>query len=400
MVDLKRLCLGCMRVKPTTESVCPYCGFNDIEAYGEQTKRCIPIRTVLEGKYLIGRVLGEGGFGITYLAWELTSNHIVAVKEYFPANLAERVHTAANPLTVRVRRQNDVRYYRKGLEGFQREVLNLSQCQNLPGVVRILDYFEKNNTAYLVMNYVNGITLKECLMQRGAPFPEQELLMILRPVIESLEVVHKRGLIHRDITPDNILVDRLKRATLIDFGSARDAAINEDMERTVMLKHGYAPFEQYTSRGNQGPWTDVYALCATMYYLLSGILPQDAAGRYAQDRVKPLAVLANERKLYVSERTSAAIQKGMSPKIQDRYLGMSALYKDLYGERLKENIPVQSDRPRRSLDTADGKGTLEPKDGKQAGSDRDTYSTEQGYTGYIVCGIIILVLFLIIVWYL
>ena len=332
MEDLYRLCPGCMRMLDDPNIPCPYCGF-DKRAY-ERTRdyRTLPPFTVLAGKYLLGKVLGKGGFGITYLAWEINLEIPVAIKEYFPADLAIRDTSRGGEdgKTVRVVAGDQSKYYESELESFKQEAKNLAKFLNLPGVVWVKELFSENCTAYLVMEYVPGITLKEYLRSKGNRLDEQTVLRLMYPVMDSLDKIHKKGIIHRDISPDNILITQDQKVTLIDFGAARRASNNNEKDLTVLLKPGYAPEEQYRTKGRQGPWTDVYAICATLYRMISGKVPEEAVDRIEHDEVKPLTVLAREEHFQVSRRVSDVIQRGMSVQATHRYLDVQSLIQDLY----------------------------------------------------------------------
>lgn len=326
MKDPNRLCLGCMSEWGHPRTPCPVCGF--VEKKYEKPPRWLPLRHVLNGKYMIGKVIGEGGFGITYLGWDLNLQIRVAIKEYFPVGLATRETGRGNGYTISslpgVRQEN----YRQGLEKFMTEAKNLSKFYNLQGIVAVKDFFFENETAYMVMEYIDGITLGKYLKNHGGQISEQEALQLFHPVIESLKVVHQSGIIHRDISPDNIMMTKDGRMKLIDFGAARFAGGDTERSLTIILKHGYAPAEQYQSHGNQGPWTDVYAICATMYRMITGKVPPSAMDRLHQDTLEEFEKL-NCR---VSTKTAyAVIDKGLAIRVEERYKNMDELLQGLYG---------------------------------------------------------------------
>ena len=231
-------------------------------------------------------------------------------------------------------------YYQSGLRSFEQEARNLAKFQNLPGVVSVKDLFFENQTAYLAMEYIPGITMKQYLRSKGNRLDERTVLRLMRPVLESLDKVHRSGIIHRDISPDNILITADQKVTLIDFGAARMASGNDGKSMTILLKHGYAPVEQYQSKGRQGPWTDVYAICATMYRMISGKVPEEAVDRIENDRVKPLTMLAREENFQVSRRVSDVIQKGLSVSASHRYQNVRSLIQELYEEPQTVQPPV------------------------------------------------------------
>lgn len=342
MTDLEKLCPGCMRIVEDFEKPCPYCGFDKREYEKTRSYRTLPPGTILAGKYFLGKVIGEGGFGITYLAWEMNLEVPVAVKEYFPSGLATRDTqlTGGKSKTVSVMAGDQGHYYQSGLRSFEQEARNLAKFQNLPGVVSVMDLFFENQTAYLAMEYIPGITMKQYLRSKGNRLDERTVLRLMRPVLESLDKVHRSGIIHRDISPDNILITADQKVTLIDFGAARMASGNDGKSMTILLKHGYAPVEQYQSKGRQGPWTDVYAICATMYRMISGKVPEEAVDRIENDRVKPLTMLAREENFQVSRRVSDVIQKGLSVSASHRYQNVRSLIQELYEEPQTVQPPV------------------------------------------------------------
>ena len=326
MKDPRRLCPGCMNEWAKPDQACPVCGF--IRNKYERAARWLPLYTVLEHKIMIGKVIGEGGFGITYMGWDLNLQVRVAVKEYFPMGLATRETGQGRSCAISalpgVRRDN----YRQGLEKFMTEAQNLSKFYNLNGIVSVKDFFFANETAYMIMEYVDGVTLGSYLKQHGGQLSEQEVLALFHPVMESLKTVHAAGIIHRDISPDNIMMTKDGRMKLIDFGAARFAGGNNERSLTIILKHGYAPAEQYQSHGNQGPWTDVYAICATMYRMLTGEVPPGAMDRLHEDTLKEFKELGCK----VSVKTAyALLDKGMAIRVQDRYQSMDELIEGLYG---------------------------------------------------------------------
>lgn len=350
MMDPNKLCLGGMQTRESGEGRCPSCGFENAEYEKTKSARTLPLQTILAGKYMVGRVLGEGGFGITYLAWDLNLEIPVAIKEYFPSGLVTRDTIAGNSTTVYMMSGDKQVYFKKGLDSFAQEAKNLAKFKNQTGVVSVQEFFFENNTAYLVMEYVKGIELKAYLLQHQKPLGQDKVIEIMSPVLNSLNKIHDSGIIHRDISPDNILIGSDDRITLIDFGAARTTVGNETKSMTVLLKHGYAPPEQYQTKGKQGPWTDIYALCATMYRMLSGVVPEEAIDRMVNDEVRPLKALRTEDpQIQVSDAVSDVIQKGLAIQISDRYQSISALQQDLVlASRGGENLKADASAPMQS----------------------------------------------------
>ncbi len=362
MIDPDRLCPGCMETDSGVGK-CPVCGFDRQEYERERPLRILPSMTLLHGRYLLGRTLGIGGFGITYLAMDLAQERKVAIKEYFPNGLAERTVMADGDYRIRISGSQQKRYYDKGLASFIREANTMQTLRRTEGIVQVLGFFQENNTAYLVMEYLPGMSLRAYVKISGLPLKEEDVLEMIWPVINSLAIIHRKGIIHRDISPDNIIYGPDKSVTLIDFGAARQATGDSNKSLTIMLKRGYAPMEQYYTTGKQGAWTDIYAICATLYYLLSGTIPPDSIDRLAADELKPLLTL-NFR---ISRHVSDAVGKGLAVKAQDRYQTMEALIEDLYEgmfvvEERKEDpgqIPSQTadgQERKREQNTAAGQG--------------------------------------------
>lgn len=317
-------CPNCMNPYDGSGNPCPYCG-QDVVGYVEP-KNCLPPFTVLQNKYMIGRVLGQGGFGITYVGYDMNLATYVAVKEYYPESISAR-GLADNPLLVTAQTGKE-EIYNKNLNRFVDEARNLSKFYSLPGIVSVRNFFYENGTAYIVMDYVAGSNLKKYLADNGGRLDEGTVLSLMKPVLESLYEVHKQGLIHRDISPDNIMFDDDGSIKLIDFGAVRGSSAETEMTYTVMLKHGYAPQEQYYTKGNQGPWTDIYSLCATMYKMLTGNVPPNCIERMSEDTYIPPSYCG----VAVSEGVEKALAKGLAVNIADRYQNIGELIKDLYGK--------------------------------------------------------------------
>ncbi|MBN8911402.1 MAG: serine/threonine protein kinase [Rhizobiales bacterium] len=239
--------------------------------------------TELVGDYRIERVLGAGGFGITYLAEEVALDRSVTIKEYFPSDFAARTSTAdAAP-----RSQECASDYRWGLDRFIEEAQTLARFSH-PNIVRVYRYFKANNTAYMVLHFEEGQSLKSWLKGLGRAPRQKELDAIIAPLLDALELIHKQDFLHRDIAPDNIIIRKDGSPVLIDFGSARGEILAHSKTVSALVKPGYSPYEQYaeTSR-QQGPWTDIYALGATLYHAVAGKRPADSPSRMVKDELIP-----------------------------------------------------------------------------------------------------------------
>lgn len=320
---MERRCPYCMSpVQPG--SPCPACGRN-WESY-QPASHHLPPGSLLQDRYQLGRALGEGGFGITYLGWDTVLKRKVAVKEYFPTFLVSR--EVSLTLDVTCHTNGNQPTYEKGREQFLREAKTMAKLDSIPEIVQVLDHFPEHNTAYIVMEFLEGRTLKEVVAQSG-PIPADTMLALLEPVLRAMEAMHQAGVIHRDISPDNLMELKDGTVKLMDFGCARD--FQSGLTETITLKHGFAPREQYSGR-DQGPWTDVYALCATVYYCLTGKVPPRATlrGEEEQDPMIPPRQLGAD----LIEEQERALLRGLSPKVENRWHSAAELYAALYGRTL------------------------------------------------------------------
>ena len=314
----KRYCPYCMT--PVQEGeVCVACGLTAGSYQPNQNH--LPPGTLLEDRYLIGRVLGEGGFGITYIGCDLKLEMKVAIKEYYPTEKVQRISDVS--LAVSVPSQQMEGFFQSGKQRFLQEALIMARMDKQPEIVGVRDFFECNNTAYIVMEYVEGTTFKQLVAQRGGGIPPGELLPLVEPLFGALSNLHEKGLIHRDISPDNLMLEH-GSVRLLDFGCARQPE-HGDATMTIQLKHGYAPVEQYTNRG-QGPWTDVYALAATLYFCLVGKTPPQAMDRTFDDEL----ILPRKLGVDLTEEQEQALIRAMSIKRTRRFATMEEFRAALY----------------------------------------------------------------------
>jgi len=268
--------------------------------------------TKLTSNYLVGKKLGQGGFGITYIGYDFAAKLRVAIKEYFPREISTRAGDGHTVSPISREYRNDLDY---GLRKFEEEARAIAQLRNHPGIVSFLDFFKTNGTAYIVMGYVDGDTLRKHLKDRGERIPFEAAWQILSQVMKALEDVHRANLLHRDISPENIYIERSGNVILIDFGAAKQALGEQSQSLSVILKPGYAPEEQYRRRGRQGPYTDIYALGATFYRCITGGVPSESLERAQHDDLVP------PRRLGVSmpPPSEAALLKALAVKAENRF---------------------------------------------------------------------------------
>jgi len=319
----------------SSEDVCPHCG-NDLRSASLQPAHVLPEGTILNGRFVLGKVLGQGGFGITYIGRDLRLDMRIAVKEYYPSGYANRNTQVTNTITVTDEKQRE--FIEKGKTRFLQEAKVLAGFNDNTGIVDVRDFFEENGTAYIVMEYLDGEDLRKILKRNL--FGADEIFEKMRPVFSILDEVHKQGIIHRDISPDNIMMLKDGSLKLMDFGAARLANYSDQKSMSIVLKAGYAPEEQYRSRGKQGPWTDIYALCATIYKCITGVTPDDALDRLRDDRIR----WPSEMGLPISVVQENVLKKGMSVYAEDRYRNVREMMADL-GIRIgKEATDKDADR--------------------------------------------------------
>ena len=274
--------------------------------------------TLLNDQFRVGRILGVGGFGITYLAFDEVLEMVVAVKEFLPSNIAVR-KTGTN--TIQPLSSGDgAEDFEFGLRRFLREARTLAKFEEHPNIVRVRTFFRENGTGYLVMNFYEGRTLAEYLATRNGFLPEEEALLIMEQVVDGLRAVHGEDILHRDIDPSNVYLADNGTVVLLDFGAARTAVGERTQSMSVVLKRGYAPHEQYHSHGDQGPWTDVYACAATLYRTLTGYKPPEAAARILEDDLAPPKELVPS----LSAGTNDAVLEGLSVRPDGRPKSMEA----------------------------------------------------------------------------
>ena len=278
-----RRCMKCMHPLAAGETVCPECG----RAYGSANAETFALKpgTILEGKYLVGEMLGQGGFGITYIGFDLLLEQKVAIKEYYPMSTG-MVSREGHSTVVWSSAMMGKTGTQKGFDSFLKEARKMAKLGGIPGVVGVKSVFIQNETAYIVMDFIEGETLLKKLQKNG-PMDFDSCVKLMTPIMQALAEVHEHGIIHRDISPDNIMVRPDGKLILLDLGAAKDLDIQGNdgsvQSSQMVAKHGFSPIEQYSKSGKVGPWTDIYAMAATIYYCCTGILPPPATDRTIDD---------------------------------------------------------------------------------------------------------------------
>ncbi len=323
MINIDMICFGCMRRLEHPWTVCPYCGHDN--TIRENDAGYLPAM-LLQGQYFVGRALGRGGFGITYLGLDLSLERVVAIKEYFPSSLSTRMPDSR---TLHAYNAN-LDEYQHGCDKALEEGRIGARVGRLPNVVQIYNVFQANNTAYIVMEYIQGKTLAGYMKKHGGKLPWAELQRLMFPVIASLGKLHEMKIIHRDVSPDNIMIrEPENEAVLLDFGAAHTVSDKTMSEHSISLRLGYAPLEQYSRLGKQDGRIDEYAMCATMYYALTGQRPPDATERmYAGTEMTRPRQLGADIPAYAEN----ALMKGLSLRADERYDGMNELLLALQGK--------------------------------------------------------------------
>ena len=397
-MEPERLCPNCMNEIKEGSETCPSCGY-DLQAQQEANPHALKPYTILQGKYLVGNVIGEGGFGITYIGFDLNLEVKIAIKEFYPNGFVTRESNVTSMVTNYT--TGDKSQYDKWKESFVREARSLAKFSDLPGIVHVRDFFQENNTAYIVMEFVEGETLKSHLKACGGKISVDETLTMMRPVIQSLAKVHEAGIVHRDISPDNIMIQKGGTVKLIDFGAARDFGSEGEKSLSVLLKPGYAPEEQYRSKGNQGPWTDVYAMCATIYRCITGTKPAESMERMREDTLKKPSGMG----IAIDADTENALMSGMAVYAEQRIKTMDELEAKLYTPSQQHGATTVSHTSSQTTDSDTNKGVDQAIGSITGGVDKlkkntgDLLIKLKGREKYIVAGIVagLLLIFIIAV---
>lgn len=325
----QNLCYNCFAQRESPEGPCPYCGF-DLEENAKKFPVALRAGTVLNDRYIVGRVLGQGGFGITYLAFDTQLQAKVAVKEYMPNDIATRIEGTTVSVAMETRAEDFV----YGAERFQEEARTLAKFIGHPNIAGVSSYFDENDTSYFVMDYIEGISFKNYIANAGGKVSADEALNVMIPVLRALTAVHAEGFIHRDVTPDNIYISKDGNVKLLDFGSARYSIGDKSKSLDVILKVGYAPKEQYIRRGRQGPYTDVYSCAACFYAALTGVLPPESLERLDHDELVPVS----QAGIAIPDWLDRAILKGLAVQPEDRFQS-AAEFLDAVENQIAVEVP-------------------------------------------------------------
>lgn len=287
---MKVRCMNCMKEYEEGPAKCPRCGY----VRGTRPREIYHLYPEMElaDRYIIGTVVGFGGFGVLYRAWDRKLEHMVAIKEYYPAGMVTRI-PGQKEVILYTGKKNDE--YKNGLTRFLDEARNTARFSSNPNIVNVFDFFEENGTAYMVMEFLEGVSLKEYISRAGGRLPWQQAVEIGLRIIDALKDVHGAKILHRDLSPDNVFMCDDGKIKLLDFGAARFTGLDDEKTRTIVLKMGFAPPEQYRSKSQQGPCTDIYALGATLYRAITGLTPdesvnrQDSINHNEGDTLKPMS---------------------------------------------------------------------------------------------------------------
>lgn len=305
--------------------------------------------TFLNNRYIVKNLIADGGFGILYEGFDNLLEIKVAIKEYFPASHAAR-HSSGEVTAISEEKKEN---FKKGAECFLNEAKSIAKFDNMPGIVSVKDFFTANGTAYIVMEFIEGMSFRKYLDACGGRLPADMVIAMMKPLILSLRSVHDGNIIHRDISPDNIMIDTNNEVKLIDFGAARNVALEGNGSTVIQLRPGYAPPEQYHKNTSQGPWTDVYALCATIYRAITGVKPIESVKRTPEDTL----VRPSLYNIPISQTLENAIMQGLATDTNERIQNMQQLYNAFYGGAVNTADVGSTVNAGGTVNTAGGFGT-------------------------------------------
>lgn len=331
------ICIYCMQKVEGKFEICPHCRAKYVDTQPQINH--IPQRTVLAGRYIIGKVLGFGGFGVTYKAWDIQLENVVAIKEYFPSAIVNRI---PGQLQVMPYSDKGKPEFAKGIEGFLEEARNTAKFYSHPNIVDVYNYFEDNGTAYFVMEYIDGVSFKDYIKVHGEKIDANSAVMIAGEILSALSAIHSQGILHRDISPDNIKINSKGVVKLFDFGAARFSSGETEKTMSVILKPGYAPPEQYERKSKQGPYTDIYALGACLYRAVTGKVPRESTNRQHDIRKgRDGLVLPRQIEPDIPEYLERIILKAMAIQPELRFQTADEMLKALSGQLLVNDVQTE-----------------------------------------------------------
>ena len=329
------MCMNCFSVKGQYE-VCPFCGY--VEGTPPKQPHYLTPGTILWNRFIVGTVIGAGGFGITYKCFDTTLGVTVAAKEFYPAGLVNR---APGECRVGLLSGDKEGQYKERLKRFLMEAQSVAQFGKAKDIVNVFDFFEENGTAYIIMEYIDGVLLKDYLDKQGVIDPEAAMSIIM-PVIEAVKKIHSKGIIHRDISPDNIFITSENTIKVFDFGAAQLNDSKEGMAAEPVIKVGYSPLEQYRDKSKKGFYTDVYAVGAILYQMLTGVKPIESTEREFKDELKS----PKELGVKISANTDRAVMEALSVRPEFRFQGIQQFQEALQNKRIAE-YPQEKIRKRK-----------------------------------------------------
>ena len=330
------LCMNCFSVKGQYE-VCPFCGY--VEGTKPKQPHYLTPGTILANHFIVGNAIGFGGFGITYKCFDTTLGVVVAVKEFYPAGLVNRAPGECSVGLLSGDKQNQ---YQAQLKRFLMEAQSIAQFGKAKDIVNVYDFFEANNTAYIIMEYVDGVLLKDYLERQGRMEPEVAL-NVIHPIIEAVKKIHAKGIIHRDISPDNIFISDERNVKIFDFGAAQLNDSSEGMAGEKIIKVGYSAPEQYCDKSKQGFFTDIYSVGAILYQMVTGIKPMEATEREFKDSLKSPAELGVD----IEPNIDRAIMEAMAVRPELRFQSIQQFEDALESKRMAEYPKVKQKKRRR-----------------------------------------------------
>ncbi len=331
-------CLNCMKEYDEQYEVCPHCGF--IRGTPPREAYHLHPGTLLYGRYVIGTVLGFGGFGITYRAWDSRLERQVAIKEFYPGGIVNRIPGERTVIVYTGNREDE---FRKGKERFLTEARYMAKFNQHPNIVHVFEFFEENNTAYIAMEFLDGISYRQYIKEHWGRVNTDMAVSVVVCAARALADIHKLHIIHRDVSPDNIFICKGGTIKLIDFGAARFSSGETEKTLSIILKPGYAPPEQYRNKSKQGPWTDVYALGAVLYRSLTGEMPDESVNRVQKDNLKAPKEINPDIPEYLND----SIMRAMALNPELRFQSMGAFIKAIENTKKARSLEKEIARRKR-----------------------------------------------------